>query len=206
MWDSNPNCGIARERKKKRGKRERENFPMKSSNLRHYQPLTETKDWVNTRGELASCGQAHPPPEAGRQAGHSQSQKARGNLGPRDQSSTKLWAGFQLLTESCCDPGWLTSARRATSIDKLPRGDTRHTWDSTPAAHLGNWAVGTREVIRCTAPPWESACAKRLVTQAAHTWERHKMQAQLSLCLCGVPKNLNLSGLDLELHTTQGPP
>ena len=36
--DSNPNCGIAREREKKRG--ERKNFPTKSSNLRHKGELT----------------------------------------------------------------------------------------------------------------------------------------------------------------------
>jgi len=39
---------------------------------------------VDTRGELAGCGLAHPPLEAGRQAGHSQSWKARGKLSPRD--------------------------------------------------------------------------------------------------------------------------
>ena len=31
------------------------------------------------------------------------------------------------------------------------------------------------------------------------------MQAQLSLCLCGVPKNLNLSGLDLGSACKPGP-
>ena len=81
-WDSNPNCEIAREREKK--KRERENFPLKSSNLRHCWPTHRRKDWANTRGELASCRTAHPPPEAGRQAGDSQSQKARGKFSPRD--------------------------------------------------------------------------------------------------------------------------
>ena len=30
------------------------------------------------------------------------------------------------------------------------------------------------------------------------SWEGHKRQAQLSLCVCGVPENLNLSGLDLR--------
>ena len=29
------------------------------------------------------------------------------------------------------------------------------------------------------------------------SWVLHKMPTQLSLCLCGLPKNLNLSGLDL---------
>ena len=36
-WDSNPNCGITRERerKKKRERKERENYPAKSPNIRH---------------------------------------------------------------------------------------------------------------------------------------------------------------------------
>ena len=38
---------------------------------------------MNTRGELANRGLAHPPPEAGRQAGDGQSQKQRDKLGPR---------------------------------------------------------------------------------------------------------------------------
>ena len=43
--DSNPNCGIAREKKRKeKKKRERENFPMKSPNLRHCQAAHGTKD------------------------------------------------------------------------------------------------------------------------------------------------------------------
>ena len=39
---------------------------------------------MNTREELAGCGLAHPPPEAEKRASDSQSQKVRGNLGPRD--------------------------------------------------------------------------------------------------------------------------
>ena len=37
-------------------------------------------------------------------------------------------------------------------------------------------------------------CAHQ-VPGAAWTWERHKMHAQMSLCPCGVPRNL--SSLDL---------
>ena len=39
---------------------------------------------MNSTGELASYGPAHPQQEAGRQAGTSQSWKARGKLSPRD--------------------------------------------------------------------------------------------------------------------------
>ena len=47
--------------------------------------------------------------------------------------------------------------------------------------------------------------AKHLVTWAAWTWEGHKMQAQPSLCLWGIPKYLNLSGLDLGSAYNPGP-
>ena len=42
MRESNPNCGVARERERK--KRERENFPAKSSNLRHCRAAHRTKE------------------------------------------------------------------------------------------------------------------------------------------------------------------
>ena len=122
---------------------------------------------------------------------------------PEMASSNKLWAGSQLPTKSSSNPGWLTSAGRVTVRDQLPRGDTRHTWDGFLAAHPGNPLAGTQEVIRCTAPPEESTLAKHLVAWAAQTWEGHKTQAQLSLCLCGEPKNPNLSSL--ELGSTQNP-
>jgi len=82
---------------------------------------------VNTRGELASSGPAYLPLEAGRQAGDSQSLKARGKLGPRNGIFYQLPAGSQLLTKSSWDPGLLTSARRVRARNQLPRGDTWHT-------------------------------------------------------------------------------
>ena len=126
---------------------------MRSSNLRHWRATQRSKDWVNTRGELAGCA---PPPEAERQAGNSQSLKAAISA-PETASSAKLRAGSKLLTKSSWDPGWLTSAGRVTARDQLPRRDTRHTWNCAPAAYPGNWAAGMGEVIRCTAPPEECA-------------------------------------------------
>ena len=77
-WDSQ------REGEKNKA-RERENFASKSSNLRHCWTAHRTKDWLNTRGELASSGLAHPLPKAGRRAGD----RAR----RQGASSTKLRAG-----------------------------------------------------------------------------------------------------------------
>ena len=68
-------------------------------------------------------------------------------------SSTKPWAGSQLLTTSSWDPGWLTSTRRVAAWYQLSRGDIRHTWDGALTAHLGNPAAGTREVIKMHGPP-----------------------------------------------------
>ena len=104
---------------------------------------------------LTSCALAPPHPEAERQACDSQSLKARGcyNLSPETASSTKLWAGSQLLTTSSWDPGWLTSTRRVAAWYQLSRGDIRHTWDGALTAHLGNPAAGTREVIKMHGPP-----------------------------------------------------
>ena len=59
---------------------------------------------MNTRGELASSGLAHPPPETERQAGDSQSLKARGKLGPRNgilhQTASRLPVANQVFLGS----------------------------------------------------------------------------------------------------------
>ena len=72
---------------------------------------------------------------------------------PEMASSTKLWAGSQLLTLSSWDPGWSTSARRVAAWDQLSRGDLRHAWDGALATHPGNRVVGTREVTKMHGPP-----------------------------------------------------
>ena len=124
---------------------------------------------------------------------------------PEIPSPTKLQAGSQLLTKSSWDPGRLTSTRRVAARNQLPRGDTWHTWDGARAVNPGNWAAGTREAMRHTPPSRETALTKHLVAWAARTWEWDKTQAQPSLCLCGVPENLNLSGLDLGSAHNPGP-
>ena len=95
------------------------------------------------RGELAGYGPAHPPPESGKQEGSNQSHKWA-NLAPETASSTKLRAGFWLLTKTSWDSGQLTSAGRVAARDQLPRRDTR------ARCHPGNGVAGTMEVIRCT--------------------------------------------------------
>ena len=74
-----------REREKK------ENFPVKGSNLMWSQAHSQNKG-LSEYQRRASWLQTGPLPqlEAERQVGNSHSQKAKGNLGPRDGSSTKL--------------------------------------------------------------------------------------------------------------------
>ena len=123
MRDSNPNCGIARERGTKK---EKENFHVKSSNLRHCQAHSQNKG-LNEYQRRASWLQNSPFPVGGRrQVGDSQSWKGA-ILAPEMASSTKLQAGSQLITKSSWDPGRLTSAWRVVARDQLPRRDTRHT-------------------------------------------------------------------------------
>ena len=102
-----------------------------------------------------------------------------------------------LLTKTTWDSGLSTSAGRVTARDQLPRRDTWHTWEGMPVVHPENQAAGMGEVIRCSSHLGVTVLTKHLVTWAARTWKGHKTQGQPSLCLCGVPENLNLSRLDL---------
>ena len=65
------------------------------------------------------------------EAGASQSRNGA-NSAPERASPTKLQIGFQFLTKDFQDSGWLTSARRVTARDQLPRRDTRHTGPGMP--------------------------------------------------------------------------
>ena len=78
-----------------------------------------------------------------------QPEPVRVNLGPRETSSTKLQAGFQLLTKTCWDSGQLTSTGRVAARDQLLRRDIWHSWDGRARSHPGSREAGTREVIRC---------------------------------------------------------
>ena len=182
-WGSNPDCGMA--------------IPWKALTWDTARPAHRTKDWV----ELASCGPAHPLPEAGRRE---QSELVGGNRGPREASSTKLQAGF-VANQDFLGFWAVGVCREGRSQRSVPQ--KRHT------AHLrGHTHCTPRkpscwdgEAIRCTAHLEVTALAKHLVTWAAQIWEGHKTQVQPSLCLCWVPENLNLSGLDLGSARNPGP-
>ena len=199
MWHSNPNCGIAREREKKR-ERER-TIPAKSPNLRHCWAHSQNKG-LSEYQRRASRLRTGPFPAGGREVGGWQPELERGNLGPRNailyQTTSRLPASNQDFL------GFWTADIRREGCSQRSAAQKRHTWGSVTAEHPGNWAAGTGEAIRRTVPG-ESALAKYLVTWAARTWEGHKTQAQTSLHLCGVPENLNLSDLDLGCAHNPGP-
>ena len=134
---------------RERTKWKRENFPTKNSNLRHSLDCSQNKG-LSEYQLRASHLQTGPSP-CQRQRGRLVTARAGRQgaiLAPEMASSTKLWAGSQLLTRSSWDPGRLMSARRVAARDQLPRGDTGHTWDGALAAHPGNWVAGTGEVIK----------------------------------------------------------
>ena len=55
-----------------------------------------------------------PPPKAERQVGDSQSQKVRGNLGPRDGILHQIVSRLP-VAKSSWDSGWWIFARRVTA-------------------------------------------------------------------------------------------
>ena len=111
---------------RERKERERENYPTKSPNLSHCWAHSQNKGPSEYQRRASRYRPSHHPPEAGRQAGDSQSQKGA-TLAPETASSTKLRAGSQLLTKTSWDSGQLTSTGMVAARDQLPRGDTQHT-------------------------------------------------------------------------------
>ena len=79
-------------------------------------------------------------------------------------------------------------------------------------AHLRKWAHCTHKKPGSwdggddkSQPSTGGDCARQAPAHLSWAWDRHKTQAQPSLCLCGVPENLNLSSLDLESPCNPGP-
>ena len=155
---------------------------MKSSNLRHSLAYSENKE-LSEYQRRASRLQTGPSPHQ-RQRGRWATARA-GRQGaisaPEMASSTRLWAGSQLLTTSSWDPGWLTSARRVKARDQLPRGDTRRIWDGALVAH-GNWGPGSGEVIQMHRLLWSS--------WQTRTWGQELMKKRRRKEGHGGPKSL----------------
>ena len=177
-WDSNPHCGIA--------------IP-KSPNQRHHEDCSQDKG-------LSRASQLQTGPSPTRA---SQSQKG-GNCGPREVSYTKMLADF-IASQDFLGFWMVDIAGRVAARDQLPRRDIGHIWEGTPIVYPENQAAGTGKAISGSLQLGVTVLTKHLVTWAAWTWDGHKMQAQPSLHLCGVPENLNLRGLDLGSACNPGP-
>ena len=119
-----------------------------------------------------------PSPPRGREAGLSQRQGSAATSATEMASSTKLWAGSQLLTKSSWDSGWLTPARRVTAWDQVYRGDIQHIWDGVLVAHLGNQEAGTGEVIKTHGPPWTAHSPRTWSSELPRSGKGHKTHAQ----------------------------
>ena len=176
---------------------------MKSSNLRQCQAHSQNRGLSEYQRRVSRL-QTRSSPAGGREAGERQQEPERGKLGPRDsipyQTASRLPVTNQVfLGPWTVDICWKCCSQRQAF-------QRRHTVELRQRSHCTNknGAAGTEEVIRLTVPG-ESALGKHLVTWAAWTWEGYKTQAQQSLCLCGVPENLNLSSVDLRSARNPGP-
>ena len=169
------------------------NFLPRDERLKMWYIYNEILFGHEKKGWKKSCHYRWATARAGRQGANSALEMA---------SSTKLQAGSQFLTKSSWDPGWLTSARRVTARDQLPRGNKWHTWDGAPTAPR------TREVIRriahlgrvCLPTTWSPECLDLGRAQNAGPTESVPLYPRT-----WVPENLNLSGLDLGSTHNPGP-
>ena len=97
-----------------------------------------------------------------------------------------------LLTKTSWDFGRSTSTRRVAAKDQLPRRDTRHARYTPRKPSCWDW--GGDKSQPSTGGDYTHQGTGHL---SSSDLERAQTQAQPSLCLCGVPENLNLSSLDL---------
>jgi len=126
--------------------------------------------------------------ETGRQG---QPEPEGGDHGHREASFTNLQRDFvanqDFLGFWTVDICWEGHSQRSAS---RKRGDALVVHPEYPVAGAGEGISRSLQLGATT-------CTKDLVTSAAQTCNRGKMQAQPSLRLCRVPKNLNLNSLDL---------
>ena len=155
--------------------------------------ITEQRiEWIPKESKPATYGALPPQRQRGRWTTiRARRQGAAAILAPE---TTKLWPGSQLQNMSSWEPGSLTSSS-VTAWDQLPRGDTWYTWDSALMAHRGNWADGTREVIKIHGPTGTGRSPSTSSPELLRPEKGTKRTAYSGLWPCGVPKNL--SGLDL---------
>ena len=186
MWDSNLNCGIARERERiNRWKAPTEHTVTPSQNK------GRTEQFQRRTGQ----GWTGPSPTGNRRQGGGE----RGKHGPRDgipyQTANRLPVSNQRLPETL--DGWHLLGGSQPEIS-FPEGTQGAPDRCTGKLRLGPWrgwgALHPGGV--CPSSSWLPELLGR---------GRQKTQAQPSLRLCGGPKNLNLRGLALGSAHNSGP-
>ena len=125
--------------------------------------------------------------------GDSQSWRERGNLGPRDVILHKTVSRSPVANKVVLGSWTVDICQEGRSQRSAPqRRHMAHLWwhsHFTPR-NLSGW---NQEDDKMHRPTW-GECARQAPGHLSCLnlgW--HKMQAWLSLCLCGVPENLNLS-------------
>ena len=184
-----------RERERQR-ERERESvsFPVKSPNLRYCQDHSQNKGLSEYQRRVSRLD--WPSPCQRQAGGGSRSQKRASSAPERHPLPNCKQA--PLLTKTSWDSEQLTSARRVAARDQLvpQRRHMAHLSRCT-RCHPENRVAGTGEPIRRSPHLGEDCMRQAPGHLSCLDLGRHKTQAQRSLRLCGVPENLNLSGLDL---------
>ena len=154
----------------------------------------------------ASQLQTGPSPAGGREAGGQQPEpEANKQSGPRDsilyETVSSLPVANQVFLGSWTFDTHQEGRSQRSSLQRRHRARLRRRSRCAPRKPSG-WDRGGDGTYHTTG---ESALPKHLVTCAAPTCEGHKTRAQLSLRLCGVPENLNLSSFDLGSACDPGP-
>ena len=141
------------------------------------------------------CTSPYLPPEAERRVCGSQSWKARGNLGPRDQHPPPNCEQAPPVANHV-----FLGSRRVEAWDQLPRGDTRHTRDSTLTVHPrneqpgpGTWLTHRIHLGQCSLiEPCHLSCSDLGRAQNTHptesvplwnTWELEPEQLRSRKCM-----------------------
>ena len=103
-------------------------------------------------------------------------------------TDSQSWKG----TIAAPERHYLPNCKQASLLTKTSWGSGQSTfaWEGAPVVHPENRVAGMGEVISCSDRVHQ-------IPHHLNCWEGHKMQAQPSLHLWGLPEYLNLSGLDL---------
>ena len=190
-WDSNPNCGIAREKKR--------TFLRKA--LMRRLACSQNKGLSKSKGELAGCVQAAPP-AGGREAARSIRAQGQGLLQsqPRPASSTKLCASRLPVANHIFLGSWTVDIRQeGRRLRSAPQRRHRARLRWCFYVHPESRGAGPGRGLRRTVHLGQ----RSLVTWAAQTWEGHKMHTQLSRALADYLKTW--AAWTWEVHETQGP-